>query len=87
MYFIHVHAASIKYVSRIVLPSFSDIFRGKFTPREEETPSETAKQDDKEQQVQDNISLFDVAEKDIATPRKVYDRVRRLRLSSRATAN
>ncbi|KAF8605360.1 ribosomal protein L22 [Ceratobasidium sp. AG-I] len=58
----------------IVLPSFSDIFRGKFTPREEEAPSETAKQDDKEQQVQENTNLFDVAEKDIAAPRKVYEK-------------
>lgn len=87
MSFMHTKLIPIKGTSRIVLPSFSDIFRGKFTPREEETPSETAKQDDKEQQAQENTSLFDVAEKDIAAPRKVYDKVRRLRLPSRMAAN
>lgn len=88
MSFIQIHIILIKFTYRIVLPSFSDIFRGKFTPREEEAPSDTAKEGSKEQQEQENASLFDVAEKETAAPQKVYDKVRlRLRLSSRIEVN
>ncbi|KAG8728293.1 hypothetical protein FRC12_021863, partial [Ceratobasidium sp. 428] len=55
----------------IVMPSFSDIFRGRFAPSAEESPSETVREEPKKEQPE-NTSLFDVAEQQAPQPRKKH---------------
>ncbi|KAG8701537.1 hypothetical protein FRC08_004032 [Ceratobasidium sp. 394] len=54
----------------IVLPSFSDIFRGRFSPKIEE--GETTQEEPKKQQQPEDTSLFDVAEQHTPQSRKKH---------------